>query len=375
MFTKWWTGDSFIHRKKGRVILTGALCLCLAVASGGCSLLPKEDTEEALPTINPPKLSKKPEYTVKTDTLITRVRGSGKLMSAKEEDLFFTDDNKRIKELYVKTGDTVEEGQTIAVLDVSDLESQLRQKKLQTRSEELKMIELLRGSGDKTAEQMEQARIDFELKREELVKLEESIAKATIKAPFSGTIAAVYMKKGDMSKAYDAVATIADLSQLTVAATVSAEDLKKVAVGMETEVDINALGRQVGKVKQLPNPDANKTNQGGDPYGGGFYGPGGQNGQQKEKDSIDNYLLVELDQMPEKAARGTPLSVSVIVQKKENAVVIPVAALRSITGRNYVQVVDDQGGKREVDVEIGQQTSTDVEILKGLTPGQKVVGR
>ncbi|MNY74706.1 multidrug efflux system subunit MdtA [compost metagenome] len=64
-----------------------------------------------------------------------------------------------------------------------------------------------------------------------------------------------------------------------------------------------------------------------------------------------------------------------IVQKKEKAVVIPAAALRTITGRNYVQVVDDKGAKREVDVEIGMQTSTDIEIVKGLTPGQKVVGR
>jgi len=69
------------------------------------------------------------------------------------------------------------------------------------------------------------------------------------------------------------------------------------------------------------------------------------------------------------------LGVSVITQRKENAVIIPLAALRSYSGRNYVQVVDDKGNKREVDVELGQQTSTDVEIVKGLTPGQKVVGR
>jgi len=371
MFTKWWTGDSFIHRKSGKAVLAGLLCLSLAVTSG-CSLLPKEEEEEALPTINPPKLSKKPEYTVKTDTLITRVRGSGKMMSSREEDVFFTEDNKRIKEVYVKAGDQVTKGQLIAELDVSELESQLRQKRLQARSDELKMIEKLRGTEEKTAEQMEQDRIDFELKRQDLVKLEESIAKAKITAPFDGTVAMVYHKRGEMSKAYDAIATVADLSALTVAATISAEDLKKVAPGMEVEVDINALGQHKGTVKQLPNPKKN-NNQGGDPFGG-FYGPGG-NPQEKPQDSIDNYMVVELEKVPEKVARGTPLSVSVIVQKKEKAVVIPLAALRSITGRNYVQVVDEKGNKREVDVELGLQTSTDVEIVKGLTPGQKVVGR
>ncbi|UUZ95949.1 hypothetical protein LJK87_17180 [Paenibacillus sp. P25] len=84
---------------------------------------------------------------------------------------------------------------------------------------------------------------------------------------------------------------------------------------------------------------------------------------------------MQLDQFPEGLTRGTQLSVSIVTQRKENAVTIPLAALRSYAGRNYVQIVDDQGNKREVDVEIGQQTATDVEIVKGLTPGQKVVGR
>jgi len=371
MFTKWWTGGSRGANRK-KALLAGMLSVSLAMAASGCALLPEEEAEEALPTINPPKLSKKPEYPVRTDTLVTRVRGSGKLMSVKEEDVYFTEANKRIKEIYVKTGDRVEAGQVVAELDTSDLVSQLRQKKLQTRSEELKMIELLRDPGDKSAEQVEQSKIDFELKREELVKLEETIAKSKIIAPFAGEVVAVYQKKGDMSKAYEGVATVADMSQLTVAATISQEDLKKVAVGMEVEVDINAAGQHKGKVKQLPNP--NKPNPNQNPGGGFYYNPDGS-GQAKQQETIDQFLQVELEKLPEKAARGTPLSVAVVVQKKEKALVIPLTALRSVTGRNYVQVVDEKGAKREVDVEIGMQTSTDVEIVKGLTSGQKVVGR
>jgi membrane fusion protein, macrolide-specific efflux system len=369
MFTKWWTGGSKgAHRQKA--LLAAMLSVTLAVAASGCALLPEEEAEEALPTINPPKLSKKPEYPVRTDTLVTKVRGSGKLMSAKEEDVYFIEANKRIKDIYVKTGERVEAGQVIAELDVSDLESQLRQKRLQTRSEELKMIELLRSPGDKSAEQLEQAKIEFELKRDDLVKLEESIAKSKITAPFAGEVVAVYQKKGDMSKAYEGVATIADMSQLTVAATISQEDLKKVAVGMEVDVDINAAGQHKGKVKLLPNPNKPNPNQNNGNY---YYNPDGSG--QRQQETIDQYLQVELEKLPEKAARGTPLSVAVTVQKKENALIIPLAALRTVTGRNYVQVVDDKGAKREVDVEIGMQTSTDVEIVKGLASGQKVVGR
>ncbi|WP_420852223.1 efflux RND transporter periplasmic adaptor subunit [Paenibacillus hamazuiensis] len=348
------------------------VCVAAALAvSSGCSVLPKEDEEETLPAINPPKLSKKPEYTVKTETLETKVRGSGRLMATKEEELYFTDDtNKRLKEMYVKTGDKVEQGQLLAELDVTEQETQLKQRKLQLRKDELQMIETLRKADEMSAEQLEQAKIDFELKREDVNKLEQDVARAKLTAPFSGTVVSVYLKKGDTVKAYDAVAVIADLNQLTVAATIGPDDLKKVAVGMEAVVDINGVGQQKGKVLQLPNPD---STSGGSQSGGGF--PGQSNGQQRVPDSIDNYLLIQLDEFPPNLNRGTPLSVSIITQRKENAVTIPLAALRSYSGRNYVQVVDDKGNKREVDVEIGQQTSTDVEIVKGLTPGQKVVGR
>ncbi|NOU95346.1 biotin/lipoyl-binding protein [Paenibacillus sp. LMG 31456] len=345
----------------------------LAVSSG-CSLLPKEDEEETLPAIAAPKLSKKPEYVVKTDTLETKVRGSGRMMATKEEDLYFTDEaNRRIKAMNIKNGDKVEQGQVIAELDVTEQESKLKQQRLQTRKDELAMIESLRKADEMSAEALEQAKIDFELRREELIKLETTIANAKLTAPFAGTVVTIYMKKGDSAQAYDVVATIADLSQLTVVATLNTEDLKKVSVGMEAVVDINGAGQHKGKVTQLPIPKEDNGNNGNN--GGYIQGNQGGNGQPKPIDTIENYLVVELDALPKGLNRGTPLSVSVITQRKEKAVTIPLAALRSYSGRNYVQVVDEQGNKKEVDVEIGQQTATDVEIIKGLTPGQKVVGR
>ncbi len=361
MFLRWWTENSSIHRRHAKTLMLLFLAFLFGAMTAGCSLLPKEEEEETLPKITPPQLSKKPEYEVKTTTLVTEVRGSGKLMSLQEETLFFTEDNKRIKDVYVKTGDQVKQGQLIAELDVSDLENELRQKKLQLKKTELSMIETLRKADSLDAAELEQAKIDFEMERTKLTELEESIGKAKLTAPFAGTIVSVSVKKGDSAKAYDPVAVVADLSKLTVAAEFSKDDLAKVAVGMEAIVEINAAGEHKGKVKQLP---VDKGDEEQDPY----------NPDQNQQDSIDNYLLVELDKMPPNLTRGTPVGVTVITQRKENAVVIPASALRTYGGRTYVQVVDDKG-KREVDVEVGQQTSTEVEIVKGLEPGQKVVGR
>ena len=136
MFTKWWTVNLSPLSRSAKVVAF-ALLSSVIFAVAGCSILPKEDEEEVLPPINPPKLSQKPEYVVKTTTLETKVRGTGRLWATKEEELFFVEDGKRIKEVYVSPGDRVEAGQLLMELDVSDQESQLRRKQLQARQDEL----------------------------------------------------------------------------------------------------------------------------------------------------------------------------------------------------------------------------------------------
>lgn len=367
MYMKWLTADSFQKKPLFKQLSLLMLALLMIVISG-CALLPDEQIEEELPAITPPKLSERPVYEVKTETLVTKVRGTGKMMSQKEEELFFVQDNLRIQEIYFRTGDTVEAGQVIAELDVTELQNELRRKKLQFRQNELDMKMTLRRANEMTPEELEQAKIDFELARNELVELEEKIAQAQLKAPFSGTIVSMSMNRGDTSKAYEPVAVLADLNQLTVAAKFNDNDLQQIAPGMEAEVDINRAGVHKGTVERLPVEDSS-DNSGGGRYPPYYYPP-----NQTNQDSIDNYLIVNLPEIPEGVTRGTPLSVSIIVQVKEDVVVIPPSALRTYGGRNYV-VVDEDGSRREVDVEVGQRTSTLVEIVKGLEPGQKVVGR
>lgn len=93
-------------------------------------------------------------------------------------------------------------------------------------------------------------------------------------------------------------------------------------------------------------------------------------------DSIGDYLVVSLDKdLPVGIARGTPLTVTIVVNKKEDVLSIPLSALRQNGARNYVQVIEASGTKREVTVKTGIETTTDVEIVKGLQAGQKVVGK
>ncbi|SDW85927.1 efflux RND transporter periplasmic adaptor subunit [Paenibacillus sp. CF384] len=359
MFTKWLTGSSF---KTAAVVVLGASL----IITSGCSLLPNEDNEESLPAIAPPQISKKPEYEVTTATLESKKTGIGKLISLQEETLYFTLDGKRLKELHIKVGQKVTAGQVIGSLDVDDMKKQLRSDKLQFSRDELQMKETLRKKDEMDPVEFELAKITFEEKRQKLVESQLEIDKAILKAPFSGTVVSLNVMKGDLIKAYDPVCIIADTGQLTAAAKMTEDELQGISVGMPVVVDINGAGQVKGKIAQLP---IQKDDGGGGEGGGGNGGAGGNKPERPE-----DFLTVKLDKMPTGVTRGTPLSISIIMDRKENAIVIPPSALRSIGSRTYVQVIDENG-KREVDVEVGQQTATQVEILKGLTPGQKVVGR
>ncbi|WP_110932199.1 efflux RND transporter periplasmic adaptor subunit [Paenibacillus bouchesdurhonensis] len=368
MFMKWWMENLLNKKSWIRTLSLVSLCIVLIGASG-CGLLPNEEEEEDLPIITPPTISKKPEYEVRKEPIELDVKATGKILSQREEPLYFSDDKgaTHIKNVRVKAGDKVAAGDILIELDVEDLQKQLRKKRLDFRKQEIAMKEALRTKDEKEEYEFEESAIVFEEARQELVDLEQQIADGTLRAPFAGTIVSLKAEKGGTIKAYESLGVISDTSALVVGATFSKEDLEKLAVGMKAEVDINTFGKFNGKVKVMPSAvdsGGNNSNNGG-----------GQSGNAPEKDSIDKYLIVDLEKWPEELGRGTMLTVRIVTQRIEDAVLIPISALRTVGSRTYVQVIEPDGTKREADVEVGIQTSTDVQIVKGLEPGQKVVGR
>lgn len=348
MYTTWRTAGS--RRLRGRVVRLALGAIALALLAG-CSLLPPEDEKEALPEIRVPKISQKPEYPVKRSTLELTASGSGKLLSEREENLFFETDNRRVANVYVKAGDKVKKGQLLAELDAGDTDSQIRRKRIEIEKAELDLKEALRSAsgdgGDDIA--LRKMQLDYELLKEELADLEEELAGAKLVAPYAGTIVSFTAEKGDAAKAYESVGQIADMNALVVAVQFNTSDLESIAPGMDATVSLNAAGDLQGKVRRLPVGD--------------------------DEDSLDAYALIDVEKLPAGVGHGTPLSASVIVERRTGVLSIPVAALRTQNSRHYVIAVGPDGSKGEVDVEIGVQTSTDVEIIKGLEEGQKVVGK
>jgi len=340
-----------------RMSLRNALAasVVLALTTAGCSLLPQAQEAEMLELIEPPAISEKPVYTVARVTIEKKVTAAGKLLADPQEELSFAEEGRRVEKVYVKSGDTVRKGQTIAELKTDDLELQALRKDIDVRKKELEILNLLRDEDGTASAQSERsvAARELELLRTELRQLEERLAGSKIVAPFDGTVTSLSVKVGDTAIAYETVAVVSDLNGVIAAAAFASADAAALSVGMEAVVDVNGFGTLKGRIVRLPIE--------GSASGGAL--------------TLDGAVLVKLEGLPDGAAVGTPLTISVPVQRRENAVAVPPAALRTHAGRTYVQTVDDAGNKREVDVEVGLTTATEVEILKGLEPGMRVVGR
>lgn len=318
----------------------------------GCSLFPEEEIEEIVPVIAPPATIQKPEYVVKRETIEKTVRANGNLMAKREEGLYFTDTTLPIAEINVEVGQRVKQGDVLARLDTSDLVYEIKNSEFDLKLMELEMIQKLREEdGSDHDLELERAKFNFEKQKLAHQRLVEKMDQSILRAPFDGEVVAVTKKVGDTVEAFKPVITVADLTALSIKVSVSDANLKEIAIGMPARVRIAGVEEELtGEVVALPQEE--EQNQG----------------------SAPKYITIDVGPLPEGLERGTPVDAQIITLRKENVLTIQSAVLRTYNGRHYVQVKDEQG-RRDVDIEIGIQTPTQIEVISGLEEGQIVIGR
>ncbi len=331
-------------------LLASALAVTLGLL-GGCGMLPQADQAELLELIEPPAIAEKPVYTAVSGTIEKKSSGTGKVLTDPMAALYFTEEGRKVKTVGVAVGERVKKGQVLAELDTDDLEIQILRKEVEIRRKELDIIAALRGEeGDEKDRKL--AEREMALLQAEMAELTEKRNGSRLVAPFDGEVTSLAIEPGDAIPAYETAAVVSDLTGRVAAVKFSSDALAAIAVGMEAVVDLNGIGQRKGKIARLPVDPAARA----------------------EEDNLDAYVLIALDSY-EDIAVGTPLSAAVVTQRRENAVLIPPSALRTHAGRTYVQAVDEAGSKREIDVEVGMTTATEIEIAQGLEAGQRVVGQ
>lgn len=324
--------------------------LAASIALAGCSLLP--DEEALQPPLIQPAEEQFDAIDVAKGNIQTFLRGNANFISASVETLSFKESGGRLKSINVELGQEVKAGELVAELETGDLAVQSKLQRLNVERAELLYKQALTSGANETDLRLRE--IDLEREQISLGEMEKKLSKAQLYAPINGTVTFVdAMKSGDFVNAFQPVVTVADPASLQLTYVVSeAKDLNAVEPGMPVSLKYKGKAYS-GKVLQSPSSTpviADKA----------------------KADRNATTIIMGMDNAPEGIHVGDVAEITIELQKRENVIVLPRAALRTYMGRNYVQIAEGER-RKEVDVEVGLTTPTEVEIVRGLKEGQKVI--
>lgn len=313
-------------------VLTGAIAITLS----GCYFFPDEEPELEPPTLDVAEVVYS-TYTAARKDIVSQTINSGYIVSNVEQECFFTQYTGQLKNIYVNPGDFVEEGDLIAEMNNGAIEHQLT-----IQQSRVELAQLYYNASGSAAD-----RLQLEIEQNTLAAYQDEYDGGHVYAPMSGQVSYVKtLNPGDEVNPYDVIVRIVDPARLCVSVTTTS--VTDYYVGDEVQVEVNG-DYYDGVVVRTPREEV------------------------AEGDEVIDKVFVEFtDAAPGFGYLGAIGNVIKVTASSENAIVIPKHIVKTDGDRKYVQVLRDDV-KVEVDIETGIETAVEIEILSGLSEGDKVI--
>jgi multidrug efflux pump subunit AcrA (membrane-fusion protein) len=329
-----------------------ALALTVTILLTGCSLLPQEEQALKPPLVKPVK-EKFELYEVKKGSITKQISGIGVFASDKMQSLFYSESGGRLIATNVSLGSAVSKGDVIAQLDKGEIEGKIRQQELVVEKARLALEQAKdEKRGDPIAIRIKL--LDMQKEEIQLDLFRKQLNKTQLVSDVTGIVTYVDpIKQGDAVVAYKTLFTVSDpKSMKLVYETNNSLDLTGVQVGLNASVKIKDV-LYSGKVTQIP-------------------ATAPQSEVKAIADKNAKTIVIAPEGLPDTIEIGNSADITIVTEKRDDVVVIPKVGLRSYMGRDYVQVLEGEA-RKEIDVEKGIVSATEVEIRKGLKEGQKVI--
>jgi HlyD family secretion protein len=288
-----------------------------------------------------------------------------------------------VKRALVQVGDTVQAGDPLfeiapdpTPMEVTEVDRQVESAAASYRKAEgdyQRSLQLSK-SGVLPKSDVEAKKESYDLARVAMTKAEQnrdltrkgrltvSGTESIIRAPAAGTILTRTVNPGDPIVPLTSyqpgteMATVADMRDLIFKGTVDEIDVGKLSAGMTTRIKVGALPTDVvtGRVSRIA-PQA----------------------QQKEGATLFD-VEVELEPSKITLRAGYSANADVIIREKKDVLVIPERLVTFADGGKKATVEvpgSDPKSPKKVDIKTGISDGLNVEVISGLTKGQKLVER
>lgn len=318
------------------------------------------------------------------------------IIKSKQSKTYFSAPQMTVTKIYVKEGDAVSAGDQLLSYDMADIRNSVEQAKLQYENailqlEELKSqkkkiddaikeldrdIKILESSNNpqdiQKLNQLKQQRQSLQPISSERIKLAENTAalaklgydsskarydklKTGIIADISGTVTYIGVVEGSTANPSQPAVAVQNLRDLEVVLSLGKYDSQKVKQGQKAIIK-NVEAEYEGKVSFV-SPAASR-------------GTAAMAGMQQEA-----VLTAEVDifNPDDRLKVDFDVNVDILLASAQNVLMAPVECIKyDKTGKTFVYVVEDSKAK-QVEVELGIQSDTHVQVLNGLKENDKVI--
>ncbi|SMC26972.1 HlyD family secretion protein [Clostridium acidisoli DSM 12555] len=300
--------------------------------------------------------------------------------------------NGIIADLTVKVGDTVTAGQKLFVSSSSDLtkavttatrnltkakaqlaadESSLTTAKTQlTTDESADKVDATKVASDEKSISDTNSKIsdDGDSVSDATTALSDAntaLTKQTVTSPIAGLVTSVDNANGDSGQSGKSAVTVTDMNSMKVKVSVDELDISSVTVGQKATIKFDALSDKsfTGSVESVAQTGTTSNN-------------------------VTTYDVVVSISNPTGIKLGMNADVTIAVQSKDNAIVIPEEALVESNSKKYVRVEDTTksnnmqsnnnssnatSNSKLVEITTGLETEDYIEVTKGVTEGETIL--
>ncbi len=199
-------------------------------------------------------------------------------------------------------------------------------------------------SGQSAGFDLKTAQQGYERQRLAVADLERRVAELTVRAPVDGVVGTISVADRAVVPANAPLMTLVDLSQLEVELAVAETYAEDLGIGMTAEVRIGATTAN-GTLSAL-SPEV-----------------------------VDNNVLARVrfaGKQPEGLRQSQRVSARILIEERADVVMVPRGPFLEAHGGRTIYVVDD-GIAVKRSIRVGATSVSSVEILEGLSAGEKVV--